>query len=248
MNGSLASHIARRIGRYYTAHPGRITWPGGVVSFSFDDFPKSALETGAALLEKYQARGTYYVALGLAGTDGRQGPIAERAQICETHQRGHEIACHTYSHLDCSRVATSSIVDDLRRNAEGLADLLGGFEPSNFAYPYGRYLLSVKRLVAPLFDTCRGTVGGSNRGAVDLADLRGTPIYAPQYDESALRRLIDRNREIGGWLIFYTHDVVDSPSVYGCTPRQLEAIVEHAAARSPIMPIREVTRGLTQAR
>lgn len=247
MNGSIASHVARRLGRFRCVRPGRVSWPGGVVSFSFDDFPKSAIETGGAILEKHEARGTYYVALGLAGSNGNQGPIADLSQIGETHQRGHELACHTYSHLDCSRAPTTAIVEDLRRNAEAFAELLG-FAPSNFAYPYGRYLLPAKRLVAPLFASCRGTMGGSNCGTVDLADLRGTKIYAPQYDEKALRQLIDRNRDAGGWLIFYTHDVGDAPSPYGCTPRQLEAIVAYAAENAAVLPVRDVLGGLAARR
>jgi peptidoglycan/xylan/chitin deacetylase (PgdA/CDA1 family) len=243
MNGSIASHVARRLGRFVTARPGRVACPGGAVSFTFDDFPKTAIETGGAILEKHGVRGTYYVAFGMSGSDHNQGPIADLAQIRETHQRGHELACHTFSHLDCSRASATAIIDDLRRNADGFSELLG-FAPSNFAYPYGRYLLPTKRLVGPRFASCRGTAGGSNRGAVDLAALRGTSIYAPQYDEQALRRLIDRNREIGGWLIFYTHDVADAPSPYGCTPRQLEAIVAHAVERATVLPVREVLAGL----
>lgn len=45
-----------------------------LVSFTFDDVPDSALGAGAAVLEKYEARGTFYIAGGLAGrwnlTDG----------------------------------------------------------------------------------------------------------------------------------------------------------------------------------
>jgi peptidoglycan/xylan/chitin deacetylase (PgdA/CDA1 family) len=244
MNGSIASHVARRFGRFMRVRPSRVNWPGGAVSFTFDDFPQSAIETGGAVLEKHGLRGTYYVSLGLAGSDGNQGPIADRSQIRETHRRGHELACHTYSHLDCSRAAAAAIIDDLRRNAESFAELLG-FAPSNFAYPFGRYLLPVRRLVAPRFASCRGTMGGSNCGAVDLADLRATRIYAPQYDEQALRQLIERNRDAGGWLIFYTHDVEDSPSAYGCTPRQLEGLVAHAVAHAAaVLPVRDVLAGL----
>ena len=46
----------------------RSTWPGGVVSFTFDDFPRSAWSNGGAVLEEYDVRGTYYAAMGLAGT------------------------------------------------------------------------------------------------------------------------------------------------------------------------------------
>lgn len=248
MNGSIASHVARRVGRFIRVRPVPLSWPGGVVSFSFDDFPKSAIEVGGAILEKHGVRGTYYVALGLAGSEGNQGPIADSSQIRETDQRGHELACHTYSHLDCSRAPGAAILDDLHRNGEAFAELLG-FAPSNFAYPFGRYLLPAKRLVAPLFASCRGTMGGSNGGTVDLADLRGTSIYAPQYDETALRRLIDRNRDAGGWVIFYTHDVGNSPSSYGCTPGQLEALVAYAVERAAaVLPVRDVMTGLAARR
>src|SRR5579864_3929832 len=125
MNGSIASHVARQLGRFVNARPGRVACPGGAVSFTFDDFPKTALETGGASLEKYGVRGTYYVAFGMSGSDHNQGPIADLAQIRETDQRGHELACHTFSHLDCSRASATAIIDDLRRNADGFAELLG---------------------------------------------------------------------------------------------------------------------------
>ena len=240
MAGSIASHVARRIGRLRRVRPVDIAYQGGVVSFSFDDFPKSALTTGGAILEKYGLHGTYYAALGLAGTSGNVGPIAELGEMREAHQRGHELACHTYAHVDCSRASAAEILSELQRNAEAIAALLDGFAARNFAYPFGRYLGPAKRLLAPRFDSCRGTSDGINHRGSDLADLRGTRVYAPQFSESAMRRLIDRTRELGGWLIFYTHDITDTPSRFGCTPRQWESVVAYAAERAAVLPVREV--------
>jgi peptidoglycan/xylan/chitin deacetylase (PgdA/CDA1 family) len=240
MAGSIASHIARRIGHLRRVRPVNIAYTGGAVSFSFDDFPKSALATGGAILEKYGLRGTYYAALGLAGSTGNVGPIAELAEMREAHQRGHELACHTYSHLDCSVASAAEILAEIRRNAEAMAALIDGFAPSNFAYPFGRYLSPAKRLVAPRFDSCRGTSDGINHRGTDLADLRATRVYAPLFDENAMRRLIDRACKLGGWLIFYTHDVTDTPSRFGCTPRQWESIVAYAAERAAVLPVCEV--------
>ncbi|HEX3862651.1 MAG TPA: polysaccharide deacetylase family protein [Stellaceae bacterium] len=248
MNGSIASHIARRLGPLMRVRPGSVNGSGGAVSFTFDDFPKSALEAGGAILEKYGARGTYYVALGLAGSDGKLGPIATLDDIRETHERGHELACHTFSHLDCSRAAAGEIADDLRRNQAAFAELLDGYTPTNFAYPYGRYLSPAKRQVAPLYATCRGTAGGVNHGTADFADLRGTRIYAPGFSDAAMRKLIDRNLALGGWLIFYTHDIAETPSEYGCTPAQFESVVAYAAERSPLLPVRDVLTRLEAAR
>jgi peptidoglycan/xylan/chitin deacetylase (PgdA/CDA1 family) len=240
MAGSIASHVARRIGRLRRVRPADIAYPGGAVSFSFDDFPKTALATGGAILEKYGLRGTYYAALGLAGSDGNVGPIAELAEMREAHQRGHELACHTYSHLDCSRASAPEILSEIRRNADAMAALIDGFAPANFAYPFGRYVGTAKRLVAPCFASCRGTSDGINHRGADLADLRGTRVYAQQFSESAMRRLIDRACELGGWLIFYTHDVTEAPSRFGCTPRQWESIVAYAAGRAAVLPVRDV--------
>ncbi|MBV9825874.1 MAG: polysaccharide deacetylase family protein [Alphaproteobacteria bacterium] len=240
MNGSIASHIARRLGPLLRVRPRRVSLAGGVVSFSFDDFPSNALLTGGTILEKYQARGTYYTALGLAGGDSNVGPIATPEEICETHDRGHELACHGHDHLDYSRAPLERIEDDLRRNSDAFRELLGGYEPVSFAYPYGRYLLAGKRRLATHYASCRGTTGGANAGTADFADLRGTRIYAPIFKEAALRRLIDRSKAAGGWLIFYTHDVSETPSEYGCTPHQFESIVAYAAERSPILTVRDV--------
>jgi peptidoglycan/xylan/chitin deacetylase (PgdA/CDA1 family) len=240
MAGSIASHLARRMGRLRRVRAADIACEGGAVSFSFDDFPKSALATGGAILEKYGVRGTYYAALGIAGSDGNVGPIAELGEMHEAHQRGHELACHTYSHLDCSRASTPEILTEIRRNADAMATLIDGFVVRNFAYPFGRYLGPAKHLVAPRFDSCRGTTGGINHRRTDLADLRASRVYAPSFSESAMRRLIDRTCNLGGWLIFYTHDVSESPSRFGCTPRQWETIVAYAAERTAVLPVREV--------
>jgi peptidoglycan/xylan/chitin deacetylase (PgdA/CDA1 family) len=240
MRDAFSVRLSRKIGALVRTRPVRLSLPGGVVSFTFDDFLKSALSEGGAILEKYQARGTYYAALGLAGHDGDMGPLFDDDDLRATRARGHELACHTFSHLDCSRVASVAVVADIAANAAAFAGLLDGFAPENFAYPFGALSLSAKRAVAHRFQSCRGIAGGINRGRVDLANLRGTRIYAHSFDEGALRRLIDENRAAGGWLIFYSHDVAASPSPYGCTPAQLETIVAYAAEKCRVLPVRDV--------
>ena len=50
-----------------------------LISFSFDDFPRSALFTGGALLEQYGVAGTYYASLGLMGKTSPTGEIFRQA-------------------------------------------------------------------------------------------------------------------------------------------------------------------------
>lgn len=248
MRGSISTHLARTIGRWVRSRPARVAWPGGAVSFTFDDFPKSALSAGGAILEKYQLRGTYYAALALAGSDGDMGRLFDADDIREADARGHELGCHTHSHLDCSQAASRAILGDIADNAAAFAALIDGFAPENFAYPFGALSLGAKHALASRFASCRGIHGGGiNSGTVDLANLSSARIYHREFDEAALRGLIDRNNAIGGWLIFYTHDVAASPSRYGCTPEQLETIVAYAAQRCDVRPVRDVVAGLSHA-
>ena len=47
----------------------------------------------------------------------------------------------------------------------------------------------------------------------------------------------------GGRLIFHGHDVVETPSPYGCTPRMLRDALEAAARRKmPIVSVAEALR------
>src|SRR5260370_938233 len=96
--------LPQEIGLLMCSRRVSLAWPGGVVSFTFDDFPKSALATGGAILERYGARGTFYASLKLAGAETILGPMFDEEDIRAAHHAGHEIACHTFTHLDCYRV------------------------------------------------------------------------------------------------------------------------------------------------
>ena len=245
MASTLPIRLLRRLRRYglgrlTCAKPAAIGWPDGVVSFTFDDFPRSAFTAGGPILERHAARGTYYTALGRAGGSGELGPMLLPEDVRAAHEEGHEVACHTFRHLNCSTTPAATIIGDIDENAAALSELLGGFAAVNFAYPYGELSLSTKRALAPRFRTCRGIGQGFNSGQCDLAELRATRIHARGYEAARFRQVIDRNRAAGGWLIFYTHDVAEAPSRYGCTPAQLEAIVGYAAESGAVLPVREV--------
>jgi peptidoglycan/xylan/chitin deacetylase (PgdA/CDA1 family) len=244
MRCSIAARLAREIGGFLHTRPAKIGWAGGVVSFSFDDFPKSAWLTGGPILEKCDLRATYYTALSFAGTIGSLGPMFDLDDLRAADANGHEIACHTYSHADCVYLSAGEIVAETERNAAALAEVLDGTAMTNFAYPFGAVSLAAKAALSGRFASCRGTGEGINRGTVDLTDLRAVPLYPGSYDRDRLCRLIDENRAVGGWLIFFTHDVADQPSAFGCTPEQLDAIVAYAAETSPVLPVRDVLAGL----
>jgi peptidoglycan/xylan/chitin deacetylase (PgdA/CDA1 family) len=114
---SIAARLVREFGGFLCTRPAKVNWPGGVVSFTFDDFPRSAWVNGGPILEKHDLRGTYYAAMGFAGGGNHLGPMFECDDLRAAHAQGHEIACHTYSHRDCGGATAAQIaaeIDDRR--------------------------------------------------------------------------------------------------------------------------------------
>ena len=239
-----ARNLAREIGLTLSALPAPVTWPGGVVSFTFDDFPKSAFAVGGDILERYGARGTYYTSMKLAQSQTQLWPMFNDRDIRAAHRAGHEIACHTYTHPDLRNLAKPMILAEVRNNATALSSLIEGYLPTNFAYPYGCVSTKAKSVLRSWFSSCRGIVRGINHGLVDLAELLAMPLYAEDFDSAEMCRLIERTCSLDGWLIFFTHDVTGTPSPFGCKPGQLEAVVAYAAERSTILPVRDVFASL----
>jgi peptidoglycan/xylan/chitin deacetylase (PgdA/CDA1 family) len=237
---SVPARLVREIGGLLCTRPAKVKWPGGVVSFTFDDFPRSAWTEGGAILERLGAHGTYYAALGLAGGEDHLGPMFGLDDLRAAQARGHEIACHTFSHRDCRRASAAEIAAEVETNAAALAQALNGAAACDFAYPFGAVSQAAKSALARRFASCRGCGPGVNHGTVDLADLFGNSLYGATFDRARLLGLIDRAREIGGWTIFYTHDVRDAPSAYGCTPAQFAEIAGYAAGKAAVLPVRDV--------
>jgi peptidoglycan/xylan/chitin deacetylase (PgdA/CDA1 family) len=201
----------------------------GVVSFTFDDFPRSAHRIAGQILEGVNARGTFYLSMGLMNTHGMLGAYFTDQDLRELATDGHELACHTYSHLRCRGVSWLRLWKDIHRNQARLRKILPGRVLSNFSYPYGDSTPWTRRLFGSRFRSCRGTTGGINQGRVDLSCLKANRLYSQSISLNSVEELMDQNARQRGWLIFYTHDVSTTPSAWGCTPQFLEAAINYSA-------------------
>ena len=237
---SIPARLIRELGGFLCTRPAKVDWPGGVVSFTFDDFPRSAWLNGGSILEKYDRRGTYYAAMGFAGGENHLGPMFEIDDLRAAHAKDHEIACHTYTHRDCCRATPAEITAEIEHNGAMLAQTLNGAWPANFAYPFGGVSQTAKHALHDRFASCRGTGRGINKGTVDLADLLSNSLYDRDFNRDRLYGLIDDAKAVGGWVIFFTHDVSENPSEFGCTPAQLEAVVAFAAQHTAVLPVQDV--------
>ncbi|MEA2837504.1 MAG: hypothetical protein QOD89_2054 [Bradyrhizobium sp.] len=214
-----------------------------MVSFTFDDVPKSAATVGAAILEQHDVHGTFYVIGSQVGTSSPLWDMVDGEDVVALHRRGHEIACHTFSHQRACDLSAAALNAEIERNQHYLRSLDSSIRIDNFAYPFGYGSFVRKRQLKAVFKSCRSIVPGVNSGSVDLQFLRAMPLIDRRIDRDGIERAFDQAQTHNGWLIFYTHDVADEPSPYGCSPSLLNEGLEAASRRKiPVLNMAEALR------
>jgi len=221
---SLAAKVKRRLVPFQARRviPTNLDRP--IVSFTFDDCPKSVMENALGPLEREGWLSTIYIALGLCETTNHLGLHMSLADVKAGHESGHEIGDHTFSHCDGSAVPLSDVLSDIDKNQAELADM--GLPPSDtFAYPYGEATPALKKALETRFKGARGIKSNSHESSVDLNQFGSNRLYAGQ-DFEILQSQIKALKNTPGWMTIFTHDVRENPSAFGCTPAQLHETIK----------------------
>jgi peptidoglycan/xylan/chitin deacetylase (PgdA/CDA1 family) len=235
-NRFLVDRFSRKIASQKLATP--------IVSFTFDDFPRSALTVAGKLLIDHGVRGTYYASMGLMGRTTEVGEIFEPSDLIDLVTSGHELACHTFDHTACDRLTYSELLNTCGKNRRMVAEMVGGYQLRNFSFPFGAVTLSAKSALASVYATCRGIEPGINRNYVDFAFLR---TYGYESVDT-LKQVIRENSQLKGWVILYTHDVGVSPTKYGCTPECFLEVLRYAIeSGAEVLTVAEATRRFVPA-
>ncbi|RWC01478.1 MAG: polysaccharide deacetylase [Mesorhizobium sp.] len=230
MNGavppnSLLSRAVNRLTRAWTARAVRSRLAAPVATITFDDFPRSAWTRAGPLLEEAGIRASYFVSGSFCerAVDGVE--YFCREDLLAVHEAGHEIGCHTFGHQRVSKQSREALGASLDRNAAFVRDVLGDVIMTSFAFPYGDASIPAKRLVSSRFAACRGVWAGVNAGLIDLSQLKAFGLEARVFARYPLKKVIAEAKATNGWLIFFTHDVTDVPTPWGCTPDQLKELI-----------------------
>jgi len=220
LRGKIERRMARLGGR-------RIPLPSdrSIVSFTFDDVPRSACETGAAILEKAGARGTFYVCGALENAGN--GTMFDVETLRQLNAKGHEIGSHGFAHLDYQSIPIAEVQADIARNDEYF-DAAGLPRATSFAYPYGCVNPAVKRLCGERFLASRGVESKGNIGSVDLDLVKAVRLYSHAISEPFLAAEFRQAKLKGGWLVIMTHAVTQSPGEFDASPQLLETAVRIA--------------------
>ncbi len=245
---SVASRlVAKTQGRFqrFTArsfgkHPFVIKSNRPIISFTFDDFPRSALLSGGAILDSVGARGTYYTSLGLMGTQAPTGNMFLSEDLKSLIEQNHELGCHTFSHCDAWKTNPDIFEREIIRNQRALAELFPSASFKSLSYPISVPRGSTKRNTSKHFACSRCGGQTFNVGTVDLNYLSAFFIEQSRENPAHIKSVIDQNQRANGWLIFATHDVSNDPTPWGCTPALFEEIVRYAVkSGAQILPVFE---------
>lgn len=204
-----------------------------IVSFCFDDAPKSAYINGAKILESNGRKGTFYISFGLREKPSPSGKIVSTDDIYELLRKRHEIGCHTYSHIDVNEYKIESFKNDCIKNRL-IANKEFGINLKSFSFPKGNIRPSAKMVISKFYNSVRTVQSGLNQNPIDIYALKSIPLYQ-RYGVEKPIALIEKLKHTGGWLIFYTHDVSDKPSDFGCDNKMMEMVVRKCIERDFII-------------
>ena len=112
----LLDGILRKAARHYRSKPFTLRHGAPLVSFTFDDVPDTACTNGAVVLERAGICGTFYIAAGICGHRDTDWRVIDRGQVRALYDGGHEIGCHTFSHVRVETLDTRTMADECQRN------------------------------------------------------------------------------------------------------------------------------------
>ena len=209
-----------------------------LISFTFDDFPRSAYLTGGDILRHHGICGTYYTSLGLAGQHSSVGTCFSLEDLKPLIDEGNELGCHTYAHCDAWETNPREFEKSILENKLRLSELLPEAEFKTLSYPINHPRPHTKRRTARHFMASRCGGQRFNSGVLDLNLLSAYFLEIGGYDLREVEELIARNCAAKGWLIFATHDVCENPTRYGCTPTFFEEVVKASVASgAKVLPV-----------
>ena len=106
------------------------------IALTYDDGPNIYTDDLLDILNSYDAKATFFI----SGINSGKGQIDNFNLpwgyiIQRMHHDGHQIASHSWSHQDLSRISRTQRLDQILKNEAALRNILGGF-PTYIRPPY----------------------------------------------------------------------------------------------------------------
>lgn len=203
----------------------KIKLNGRKACFTFDDVPKSAIDF--VLNEIAYVPCTFFVSGDLCNTHENGIEICTDHDLNKVDWTFHELASHSYSHLNFQQNKQSTLIKDLLKNKNFL-NKFSNQESLGFAFPKGRYdYRGYKSLVRTKTKYARTTQSGVNINNVNKYSIKAIPLYEKTYNINHIKKIIDSTKDFKNLLIvFYTHDISVNFGQFGCSKSYLNSVLK----------------------
>lgn len=227
------------------------SFPGGVVSLTFDDCYSSVSTLARPLMDARQFRGTIYTIADVVDTSG---VYLTKAQLrAMQDMSGWEIAGHAYTvaahNAKYTTLSTAAVLDELRLLRAWMVS--NGFPSEHYAYPGGWFGPTtdgdpIDQLVARTFSSGRGISSADNAAethppgmAYRMRSITGIGSQAgaasPAYPATMLAAggPLDRCASTGSWLQLTFHAITPgaATTTNECSLADFTAIMDGIQAR-----------------
>jgi peptidoglycan/xylan/chitin deacetylase (PgdA/CDA1 family) len=202
---------------------------------AFDDDFRLSWEENFAVLDRYDAKVTYFVQGELAPDDTSPGALAP---FCaQALSRGHDVGYHTANHLNLPKVSEEVFFQETLSDVEKFRQ--AGIPLRTFAYPFGLSEPWMREALAAAFGIQRGfgvtyriyTVEAIQEGYIASRSIDNILFKEEETFDAMITSMFRTLKFIGGGRILpiTTHDISDSAD-WGIKPRRLEFLLETAKA------------------
>lgn len=177
------------------------------VSITFDDGFKSQVKNALPILQKYGLRATFYIVPSFLNTPR----YMDWWDIKHLDATGQEIANHTLSHPDLTKIYSSQVIYQIKTSQNILK--LHGYNAVSFAPPFGSVNSEVQKEISRYFVSSRaawklGGVAINDGNHLDRYNLTAIALNENS-NFKQVKNLISKADRYNKFLIFMLHNVQD---------------------------------------
>lgn len=199
-----------------------------IVSFTFDDAPKSVVTIGLPILAAAGYPATVYISTSNTTFPG----YMNWDDVALVAQSGWEIGAHTSTHPDLTTLTDEEIAKEFELSNGDF--LQRGYDPIAFATPFGAYDDRVLAVIKRYYESHRTAwPDGMNALSTDSYAIISYGIKRDTTIEE-VESLLENLQKTGGWVVFQVHHLFPKGEVvteeYGTD--LLEAIVAQVQSRN----------------
>ena len=201
---------------------GARAWQRPLLSYAFDDGWLSAYNNSIARLNRAGQKGTFYINPSSIDTPG----FMTTANVAALNTQGHELASHSYEHIDLTRLANTEINHQLQHANDYFRQVFG-MQSVNFATPLGNDDAQLQFYARKYYTSMRGTQDGINtKQSFDPYNIQVLYV-GKDLSLSRLKETIAQTQAAHGWLILVYHRIdeatADKTSI---TPDQFNSHID----------------------